>query len=107
MLYVRSVILKTLPEIEEKFNYRIPFYDHNKKPMCYLNILKGTDDVDVAFVQGVLLQKKFPDLKDGNNRKQVRSLQVNSLEEFDEFMFVELLKDAVIQLDKSKRTWHL
>ena len=56
MLYIRSVILKTLPNVEEKYNYGIPFYHHNKKPMCYLNILKGTNFVDVAFVQGVFLE---------------------------------------------------
>ena len=55
--------MKTLPEVEEKFNYRIPFYNHNKKPLCYLNILKGTDYVDVAFVQGIYLESKFPELK--------------------------------------------
>ncbi len=107
MFYVRSVILKTLPEVEEKFNYRIPFYLHHKKPMCYFNILKGTNYVDVAFVQGIYLESKFPVLKDDNNRKQVRSIQVKSLEGFDEFMFVELLKDAVTYLDNSKKAWHL
>jgi hypothetical protein len=55
MLYVKSIILKTLPNVEEKYNYGIPFYHHNKKPLCYLNILKGTNFVDVAFVQGVFL----------------------------------------------------
>lgn len=107
MFYVRSVILKTLPKVEERFKYRIPFYYHNKKPMCYLNILKGMNYVDVAFVQGIYLESKYPELKDANNRKQVRSLQVKSLEGFDEPMFVNLLKDAVIPLDKSKKAWHL
>lgn len=76
MLYIRSVILKTLPGVEEKYSYKIPFYNYNKKPMCYLNVLKGTNFVDVAFVQGVLLQSKFPILADFNKRKQVRSLQI-------------------------------
>lgn len=107
MFYVRSVILKTLPKVEEKFKYRIPFYIHNKKAICYLNILKGMNYVDVAFVQGIYLESKYPELKDVNNRKQVRSLQVKSLEGFDEPMFVNLLKDAVIHLDKSKKAWHL
>ena len=92
MLYVRSVILKTLPNIEERFSYRIPFYNVGKKPMLYINVLKGTNFVDVAFVQGILLEKKFPILKDYNNRKQVRSIQVKSLEDFDGFEFVALLK---------------
>ena len=107
MLYVRSVIFKTLPEIEERFSYRIPFYNVGKKPMIYLNVLKGTNFVDVAFVQGVLLEREFPILKDYNNRKQVRSIQVESLEEFDEFEFVALLKAAVASLKNSKKAWFI
>jgi len=106
MLYVRSVIIKTLPDIEEKYSYKIPFYHHNKKPMCYLNILKETNYVDVAFVQGVFLQDKYPQLKNKNNRKQVRSIQVKSMEDFDELMFVALLKEAAVLLDNSKKAWN-
>jgi len=73
--------------------------------MLYLNILKGTNFVDVAFVQGILLEENYPQLKDNNNRKQVRSLQVKSLEDFDELLFVQLLKDATIFLDNSRRAW--
>ena len=105
MLYVRSVILKTLPDIEERYSYRIPFYNIDKKPMLYINILKGTNFVDVAFVQGILLEKEFSILKDYNNRKQVRSIQVISLENFDEFEFVSLLKAAVVNIENSKKAW--
>ncbi len=90
----------------EKYNYGIPFYHHNKKPMCYFNILKGTNFVDVAFVQGVFLEEELPVLKNYNKRKQVRSLQVKSLEDFDERLFVELLKEAAKVLDKSKKAWN-
>lgn len=107
MLYLRSVILKTLPKVEEKYSYNIPFYHHNKKPMCYLNILKKTNYVDVAFVQGIFLEDKFPALKDYNNRKQVRSLQVKNLEDFDELMFSKLLIEAADLLNKSKKAWNL
>ena len=53
MLYIRSLIFKTLPGVEEKYSYKIPFYYYDKKPMLYLNVLKGTNHVDVAFVQGI------------------------------------------------------
>lgn len=106
MLYVRSVILKTIPDIVEKYNYKVPFYHHNKKPLCYLNILKGTKYVDIAFVQGILLENKFSILKDYNNRKQVRSIQVENLEDFDELQFITLLKEASSLLDKSKKAWN-
>ena len=105
MLYIRSVIVKTLPIIEEKFSYRIPFFNMHKKPMVYINILKGTNFVDVAFVQGILLEENYPQLKNHNNRKQVRSLQVESIEDFDEQMFIQLLKDAANHLENSKRAW--
>ena len=107
MLYVRSVILKTLPEVTEKYNYKVPYYLHNNKPICYLNILKGTNYVDVAFIQGVLLEGNYPQLKDDNNRKQVRSIQVKKLEDFDELLFVRLLNDAAVLLDNSKKAWVL
>ncbi len=50
MLYVRSIIFKTLFNIEEKYKYKVPYYTYNKKPMLYLNVLRGTNYVDVAFV---------------------------------------------------------
>ena len=104
MLCVRSVLKKTLPEIDERFSYQIPFYHYNKKPLCYFNVLKGTSYVDIGLLQGVFLEKNFPELVDGRNRKQVRSIQIESLENFDEIRFVELLKAATHQLDELKNT---
>lgn len=75
--------------------------------MLYLNILKGKDYVDVAFVQGVLLEKEFPVLKNDNNRKQVRSIQLITLEDLDHDNFVDLLHAASSLLSKSKKAWHL
>lgn len=105
MLYVRSVILNTLPEVEEKYSYKIPFYNCHKKPMVYLNVLKGKDYVDVAFVQGILLEKEFPVLKNDNKRKQVRSIQLKTLEDLDQENFVKLLRKASLLLSKSKKAW--
>lgn len=103
MLYIRQIVIKTIPNIKERYSYNIPFYNIGKKPLMYLNVLKGTNYVDVAFMQGILLESDFPELKDYNNRKQVRSIQVKSLEAFDEFRFVELLKVAVSRLEKSNK----
>ena len=107
MLYIREVIFKTLPSIEEKYRYGVPYYTHHNKPMLYLNILKGKKYVDVAFVQGILLEANFPQLKNDSNRKQVRSLQVHTLEEFDELTFLALIKQASDHLDNSRRAWVL
>jgi hypothetical protein len=105
MLYVRSVIQRTIPEIEEKFSYGIPFYHYAKKPMMYLNVLKETNFLDVAFMQGVLLENRFPELSDYKNRKKVRSIQIGDMEDFDELRFVELLKAASVLIITNKTAW--
>lgn len=105
MLYVRSVIFKTLPDVEEKYNYSIPFYHYNKKPFCYLNILKRTNCVDVAFVKGSVLKDEFPQLKDYNKRKFVRSLQYNQLDSVNEEELVEIIKAATVISDNSRKSW--
>ena len=107
MLYVRSVILNTLPEVEERYSYKIPFYNIDKKPMIYLNVLKGKDYVDVAFVQGVLLENDFPVLKNNNKRKQVRSIQLKTIEDLDHQNFLQLLNKASELLSKSKKAWFI
>lgn len=105
MLYLRGVIINTLPNIQEKFSYKIPFFCINKKPVLYLNVLKGTNFVDVAFVHGIILEEKYSQLKNYNNRKQIRSLQVKTLEGFNELMFIQLLKDAAISVENSNKAW--
>lgn len=107
MLYVRSVILSTFPEVKERYSYKIPFYNIDNKPMIYLNILKGKNYVDVAFVQGVLFETQFPILKNDNKRKQVRSIQLKTLEDLDQENFIELLHVAANSLRKSKRAWFI
>jgi hypothetical protein len=102
MIYVRSVILKTFPEVAEKFSYGIPFYYYKKKPMVYINRLKGTNYVDVSFMDGNHLKGKFPQLKDYKNRKRVRSIQVNNLEDFDEQAFVNILNEATLFITKNR-----
>lgn len=107
MLYIRQVILKTLPNIHERYSYKIPFYNIGNNPMIYLNILKGTNFVDVAFVQGVLLENDFPELQNYNNRKQVRSIQIKRIEDLDEHRFVALLHAASKQLEHNKKPWFI
>ena len=102
MIYVRSVILKTFPEVAEKFSYGIPFYYYKKKPMVYINRLKGTNYVDISFMDGNHLKGKFPQLKDYKNRKRVRSIQVNNLEDFDEQAFVNILNEATLFITKNR-----
>ena len=101
MLYVRALLLKPAFGIVEKYKYGIPFYYANNKPLCYLNVLKGTSFVDVAFVKGAELKKEFSILKDYKNRKYTRSLQLEKIEALDEGAFLKMVS-ASIALNQKK-----
>jgi len=105
LLYLQLMVERTVPELELKYKYKIPFYYLYGKPFCYFNASHKKKIVDVGFVQGVFLEANFPELFDGDNRKQVRSIQVADIEIFDELMFRNLLRAAATYLDKSKRAW--
>lgn len=92
MLYVRSVILITLPNVEERYSYKIPFYNCHKKPMLYLNVLKGKNYVDVAFVQGILLEKDFPFLKNDNKRRKQKLFYLTILVINSIFWLLKIIK---------------
>ena len=106
MLYVRSVIKRALPAIEEKYSYGIPMYHYKKIPLVYINVLKGTDFLDIAFLHGVKLVEFYPELKDYKKRKKVRSIHLKSIEALDEKRFVAMLLDAseLIEISRSVRT---
>ena len=90
-MYLRSVIKKTLPDIEEKYKWSCPFYDYNGKYMCYINFRKNTKVIDLSFIQGIHLGAFQEVLIDGENRKMIRSLKFKTLEEIDEKLVQEIL----------------
>ncbi|WP_460189178.1 DUF1801 domain-containing protein [Urechidicola sp. KH5] len=104
MLYVRDVLKDTVPEVVEKYSFRLPFYHYKKKSLLYMNVLGGTNYLDVAFLDGAILQKEYHQLKDFNKRKRVRSLQFHSLEDIDEQLLRSVIKAAVRLIDTGNTT---
>ena len=94
LLFVRQIIFTTIPEMEEKYKYKIPFYYYKGKPVCYLNILKGTNYVDLGFWDGFKLPNKHHLLK-ANNRKMVKSLEFKNLETINVIALQETILEAV------------
>ena len=94
MLHVRHVAFNILPDLEERLSYKVPFYYLNNRPLFYLNILKGKNYLDIAFMHGVLLERDFDVLKNNNNRKKVRAIQVENFESFDVNSFAQILVKA-------------
>jgi hypothetical protein len=81
------------------------FFNINESRTIFFS-QKEPNQFIILYVLSVIL-KTFPELKDYKNRKQVRSIQVITLENFDKIKFVEILKNASKLIDKSKRAWNL
>lgn len=94
-LYLRALIKKTIPDIVENSKWGLPFYDYNGKYMCYINYRKKTGVVDLSFIQGIHLKSHPEILVNGENRKQIRSVPLSSLEQVNEQQLVALLKEAM------------
>lgn len=91
LLHLQAVIERTLPEIDLKFKYRIPFYYFGKTPFCYLN--QSKDYVDVGFWHSAHMTVHI-DKMVTKDRKIIKSLRYFTLEEMEDSILIEVLHDA-------------
>ena len=80
LLQLQLLIESTVPELELKYKWRIPYYYYNGDPFCFLNVSK--DYVDVGFRAGA----NFSDMHTfliSENRKIFKSLRYRFVEEVD------------------------
>jgi len=94
LLHIQVIIEHTLPEVELKYKWRIPCYYIGKKPICYLNASHKNQYVDIGFWQSAHLLTKFDEYLVSENRKVVKSLRYESLEEIDDDIFIAILKEV-------------
>ncbi|WP_340063696.1 DUF1801 domain-containing protein [Ascidiimonas aurantiaca] len=106
LLFLRDLILESIPGVQEKIAYNVPFY-YKFRRILYLwpgavpwgKVPEGS--VQVGFCDGYLLDNTVSFLEKGN-RKQIRSVSFQKINEID----VPLLKSYIFQavaLDASKR----
>ena len=91
LLHVQAVIERTLPDIDLKFKYRIPFYYFDKKPFCYLNQTKNYVDVGFWHSAHITVHQDKLVTKD---RKVMKSLRYYALEAIEESVLIDVLQDA-------------
>ncbi|WP_062053163.1 DUF1801 domain-containing protein [Aquimarina longa] len=91
ILHIQILVESSIPEIEMKYKYKIPFYYLGDKPFCYLNVSKGY--VDVGFWKGNQISIHLDHLiTDG--RKIMKSLRYTDPKEINDKVFLEVLKNA-------------
>lgn len=91
--------IRSLPGIEVKIRFQIPFY-YRKSWICYLNVLKK-GGVELAFIRANELISVHH-LLDFNNRKQVAGITFHKSKDID-MELVNLILLEAIDLDESKR----
>ena len=93
LLHLKNQIELTLPEVELKYKWNIPCFYIGKSPICYLNASHKKQFVDIAFWNSAHLTKHLNVLI-SEKRKVVRSLRYATLEEIDNNILTDVLKDA-------------
>ena len=92
LLHLQVVIEATIPQVELKYKYRIPFYYLEGKPFCYLN--QSKDYVDLGFWSAAHLSVHLEHMTTAG-RKVMRSLRYRNPDEIDENILVDVLLNAL------------
>ena len=97
LLYLHMVIEQTIPYLELKFKWKVPFYYVGKLPVCFVN--QSKDYVDVGFWNAAHLTVNVEHMTTAN-RKMMKSLRYKSLEEINDKILIEILQEAYKIRDK-------
>ncbi len=93
LLQLQVFVESTVPDVELKYKYRIPFYYLGGKPFCYLNASAKKGYVDVGFWSSAHLTVHL-DKMVTEGRKVMKSLRYHQPEEIDAEVLVAILEDA-------------
>jgi len=93
LLHLQVIIEMTLPKVALLYKYKIPFYYINNKPFCYLNASHKKQFVDVGFWKGNQINIHQDQLVT-ENRKMMVSLRYKTIEDIDDKILIDVLKNA-------------
>jgi len=88
LLQLQILIESTVPELELKYKWKVPYYYLDGSPFCFLNVSKGY--VDVGMRVGSHLKDYYPFMV-SENRKVMKSLRYYTLEDIDQNVLIEIL----------------
>lgn len=93
LMHLISVFEREIPVLEMKFKWGMPYLYYKKRMFCYLisNSKKGF--VDAGFAKGFELRRN-QDYLVGEKRNTVKSLRYYNLDEIDNDVLVDVIKEA-------------
>lgn len=89
-----SVFEREIPELKLFLKWGVPYFYYKDKPFCYLASNHKKGFVDAGFARGFQL-KRNQDCLVGEKRNTVKSLRYYNLEEIDNAVLVDVIKEAV------------
>ncbi len=98
LIHLKVVIEATLPTTELKYKWAMPCYYFGKRPICYLH--QSKDYIDVGFWHSAYITKHLECLVT-ENRKVVKSLRYRTLEDINDVVLKDVLKEVYYYKDKS------
>jgi uncharacterized protein len=96
---IRELIFTTLPHVEEKLSFKIPFY-HYFGMFCYMNAVK--DGMELVFCRGKDLVFAWPQL-DQKGRSIMAGVTITNKKEFSTYNVEGLLLGAAAWNEEAKR----
>jgi hypothetical protein len=93
LLHLITIFEREIPELELLFKWGIPYFYFRKKPFCYLAPNSKIGFVDAGFARGFQL-KRNQDFLVGEKRNTVKSLRYYSLEEIDNTILEDVIREA-------------
>ena len=94
LLHLQIIVEHTLPDVELKYKYKIPFYYIYGKPFCYFNASHKKQFVDIGFWKGnkIQIHQEYFVTK---NRKMMVSLRYRKEEDIEDGILIDVLKEAL------------
>ncbi|WP_416437870.1 DUF1801 domain-containing protein [Phnomibacter sp. MR] len=89
---LRSLICTAIPQVQEKFSFKIPFY-HYHGMFCYINYLRKTGGIELCFCRGKDLLLAYPQLQQ-NGRNMVAGISLFDMKDMHRLSVAEVLYAA-------------
>lgn len=100
LLHLRLVIERSVPGAQLKFKWKIPCYYLADSPFCYMNVSVKKGYVDLGFWRSAHLTRHADKMTMGG-RKLIKSLRYTALEDIDETVLIDILREANAAKDKN------
>jgi hypothetical protein len=94
LMHLISVFEIEIPELKLLYKWGIPYFYYNKRPFCYLAPNHKRGFVDAGFSRGYKLKRNL-DCLVGENRNTMKSLRYYNLEDIDNAVLVDVIREAV------------